>query len=207
LSNIKKGLTALATEILEDVRKEAEEAISEAEKDGKDVLLTAKDEANRQYATITNKAKTEAEAESRKIESLTNVEVRNRLLQKKEDLVNAAFDKALQQLSAFVETQEYVDYLLGLIKETAIELNSKELILHLNARDREKVKRNDLARLSEELGVKLKLAEKEENFMGGCRLQTTDKRMICDNTIENRLQQLKPSLRMEVAKILFGKEE
>jgi V/A-type H+-transporting ATPase subunit E len=207
LSNIKKGLTALATEILEDVRKEAEEAISEAEKDGKDVLLTAKDEANRQYATITNKAKTEAEAESRKIESLTNVEVRNRLLQKKEDLVNAAFDKALQQLSAFVETQEYVDYLLGLIKETAIELNSKELILHLNARDMEKVKRNDLARLSEELGVKLKLAEKEENFMGGCRLQTTDKRMICDNTIENRLQQLKPSLRMEVAKILFGKEE
>jgi V/A-type H+-transporting ATPase subunit E len=197
----------LATEILEDVRKEAEEAISEAEKDGKDVLLTAKDEANRQYATITNKAKTEAEAESRKIESLTNVEVRNRLLQKKEDLVNAAFDKALQQLSAFVETQEYVDYLLGLIKETAIELNSKELILHLNARDMEKVKRNDLARLSEELGVKLKLAEKEENFMGGCRLQTTDKRMICDNTIENRLQQLKPSLRMEVAKILFGKEE
>ncbi len=207
MSKIKEGLTAVASEILEDVRKEAEASISEAEKNGKDILLKAKDEANRRYTTIADQAKSQAESESRKLESLTEVETRNRLLQKKEELVNTAFDKALQQLSAFVETKEYLDYLLNLIRETASKLNSKNLILQLNARDRDRLKRKDLAKLSEELGVKLKIAETQENFIGGCRVQTADKKILYDNTIENRLQQLKPSLRIETAKILFGKEE
>lgn len=207
MSKIKEGLTAVASEILEDVRKEAEASISEAEKNGKDILLKAKDEANRQYTTIADQAKSQAESESRKLESLTEVETRNRLLQKKEELVNTAFDKALQQLSAFAETKEYLDYLLNLIRETASKLNSKNLILQLNARDRDRLKRKDLAKLSEELGVELKIAETQENFIGGCRVQTADKKILYDNTIENRLQQLKPSLRIETAKILFGKEE
>ena len=38
--------------------------------------------------------------------------MRNRLLQTKEDLVDAAFEKALVELKNFVETEEYHDYLL-----------------------------------------------------------------------------------------------
>ncbi len=207
MSKIKEGLTAIANEILEDVRTEAEAAILEAEKNGKDILLKAKDEADRQYATITNQAKSQAEAERRKFESLTEVETRNRLLQKKEELVNTAFDESLKQMSAFVETKAYLDYLLDLIRETASKLDSKNLILHLNARDREKLKKKDLAKLSEALGVNLEIDQTGENFLGGCRVQTSDKRILYDNTIESRLQQFKPSLRIETAKILFGKEE
>jgi vacuolar-type H+-ATPase subunit E/Vma4 len=43
--------------------------------------------------------------------------------------------------------------------------------------------------------------------MGGCKVQTTDGKLVYDNTFENRIEQLKPTLRLEVAKILFQKEE
>ncbi len=154
-----------------------------------------------------NEAKTKAGSERKKIESLTEVETRNRLLRKKEQLVNDTFDKALQQLIAFTKTEEYHDYLVDLIRETATKLNSKNVILRLNAEDKRRLTKKDLTRISEKLGVQLKLSETAEDCIGGCRLQTPDKKVLYDNTIENRLQQLKPYLRVEVARILFGKEE
>ena len=54
-----------------------------------------------------NQATAKAEAEKRKIASVTEVEMRNRLLQTKEDLVDTAFDKAVLKLKNFVKTEEY----------------------------------------------------------------------------------------------------
>jgi vacuolar-type H+-ATPase subunit E/Vma4 len=42
--------------------------------------------------------------------------------------------------------------------------------------------------------------------MGGCVIQTGDGKVTYDSTIDNRLKELKPNLRVEVAKILFEKE-
>lgn len=192
---------------MEDVRKEAEAIIREAEKEAKDTLLSAKEEANKQYATIMNDAKIKAEVERRKIESVTEVETRNRLLQRKEQLVNAAFDKALRQLTAFTKTEEYYSFLLDLIEETAAQLDSKKILLYLNATDKKRLTQKDLKNLSKKLGIQLEISESTEDCIGGCKLQTPDEKILYDNTIENRLQQLKPSLRVEIAKELFGKEE
>ena len=203
---VKDGLLAIASEVLGDVQKEAEALILAAGEEAKNALRKAKEQADQNYQSTLDKAKVKAEAEKRKIASLTEVEIRNRLLQTKEDLVNAAFEKALGKLRDFVETEKYHDYLLKTIEETAKRIGSKKLILYDNSKDTAWLSQENLNRLSRKLSLELVLSDQAEDCVGGCKIQTADGKVIYDSTIDSRLQELKPILRTEVAKALFGKE-
>ncbi len=82
---VKNGLVAIANEVLGDAQKEAEALILAAEEEAKKALKTAKEQADQNYLLIINQTKIKAEAENKRIISLTEVELRNRLLQTKEE--------------------------------------------------------------------------------------------------------------------------
>ncbi len=206
MSKIKDGLTAIASEVLEDVKKEAEAIILKAEKEAKSNLRVAKEEAERDYEVSLNDAKTKAEAERKRIVALTEVETRNRLLQTKETLVNVAFEKAWIKTVAFTKTGEYPSYLISLIVEAAKRINQKKLNVYLTAEDKQKLTKTDFDNLTAELQAQLSFLEIAGEYIGGCKVESEDGRIVYDNTIENRFLQLKPSLRLEVAVVLFAKE-
>jgi V/A-type H+-transporting ATPase subunit E len=203
---VKDGLLAIANEVLGDVEKEAQALIQDAEEEAKNSLKKAKEQADQHYQTIVNEAKVKAEAEKQKIASLAEVEMRNSLLQRKEELVDAVFERALGKLKDFVETEQYQNYLLKLIEEAAKRIGSQNLVLYVNAKDKVWLTQDNLNRLSKKLRLELALSDRTEDCIGGCRIQTADGKITNDSTIDNRLQELKPTLRTEVAKILFGKE-
>ncbi len=204
--SIKEGLSAITSEVLGDVQKEAEAIILAAENEAKETLKAAKEQADQKYQTIINQAKTKAETERRKITSVTEVEMRNRLLQAKEDLVDHAFEKALVKLEDFVKNEEYPEHLLKLIQEVVKKIGQKNVVVQVNAKDKTWLTQDMLDRLSKKLRRELKLSEETEDFIGGCKIQTIDGKITYDSTIDNRLQELKSVLRVEAAKILFGKE-
>jgi len=201
---IKNGLSAIAKDVLGDVQKEAETAILVAEGEAKATLKAAKEQADQNYRAKITQAKLKAEAEKRKIVSVTEVEMRNRLLQTKEDLVDAAFEKAFSKLENFVETDDYRDYLFKIIQSAAKRIGQEDLAIQVNAKDKDWLKPDVLKSLSKKLHCELKLSEKTGNYLGGCIIQTGDGKIILDVTLDNRLQELKPFLRVELAKILFG---
>ena len=205
--SIKDGLLAITNEVLEDVQKEAKAIILKAETEAKETLKSAKEKADLNYQNVIAQAKIKAKNEQRKIASLTEVEVRNHLLQTKEEIVEATFDKTINRLKKFTATKEYNDYLLKLIEQAAKQINRKKLIVEVNAKDKSWLKQVNLDGLSEKLGCKLALSDKSEEFMGGCKIESEDGKITYDSTIDNKLRELKPSLRVEVAKILFGNEE
>ena len=204
--SIKDGLSAITSEVLGDVQKEAEAIIVAAENEAKETLKAAKEQADQNYHTIINQAKTKSEAESRRIASVTEVEIRNLLLQSKEDLVDRAFEKALIKLHDFVKTEEYHEHLLRLIAEVAKKIKSKSLMVQVNAEDKTWLTQDMLNCLSKRVHRDLKLSNETADFIGGCKIQTVDSKITYDSTINNQLQELKPTLRVEAAKILFGKE-
>lgn len=204
--SIKEGLSAIANEVLEDVQKEAEAIIVSAENQAKETLKAGKEQAIQNYQTLMNQATNKAEGERRKIASVTEVEMRNRLLQAKEGLVNAAFDKALVKLKDFVTTEEYHGYLLQLVEEVARRIGQKELVIHVNANDKRWLTPDMLNRLSKKLHCDIKLSKQTEAFIGGCKIETLDGKISYDSTIDNQLKELKPTLRVKVAKILFEKK-
>jgi V/A-type H+/Na+-transporting ATPase subunit E len=204
--SVKNGLSAIAKDIVGDVQKEAEALILEAEQEAKATLKAAKEQADQNYRTILNQAKVKAEAEKRKIASITEVDIRNSLLQTKEDLVDVAFEKAQTNLKNFTESEKYHNYLTMTIEGAAKKIGQKNLIIQVNAKDKEWLTPDVLKRLSKKLHSELKIAEKTGDFLGGCIVQTEDEKIIYDVTLDNRLMELKPVLRVELAKILFGEK-
>jgi V/A-type H+-transporting ATPase subunit E len=207
MANIKKGLVAIASEILEDVKKESEIIIRDAEKKAEEILRDAKTEAKGRRARCLAETKEKREIEKKKARSLTAIEIRNRILQIKQEQVNAVFDKAFLRLKQFVESEIYPNYLLSFIEEAVKKIESKRLVVYVNSKDREWLANSKLDELSEKLGVKLTLAKETENCLGGCIVKTPNGKLSHDNTFEKRLEVLKPALRGEVAKILFEKED
>jgi vacuolar-type H+-ATPase subunit E/Vma4 len=201
--SIKEGLSAIANEVLADVDKEAENIVQEAEARAKDTLKTAKENADQTYQTILDEAAVKTQAEKRRIESLTEVETRNQLLETKEAIVNEVFGRALAELQELVKTEVYHEHLTRLIEEAARKIASKNLIVHLNAADKAWLTQDKLSKLSEKLQVNLRIAKKPEQCLGGCRVQTPGGDVAYDNTLESRLEQRRQELRLKAAKIMF----
>lgn len=202
--SVKTGVSAIANEVIGDVQKEAEAIILVAENQAKETLRVAKEHANQTYRTMLDEAKDKAEAEKRKIESIAEVEIRNRLLQTKEELVDLAFEKALIKLKNFVNTEEYQTYLLKLIEEIAKKMDQKVLVVEFNAKDKGWLKPDMLKHASKKLNVEFIISKQTQGYIGGCKIQTEDGKMVYDATLDNRLEELKPELRAEIAKKLFG---
>jgi V/A-type H+-transporting ATPase subunit E len=207
MASIKKGLVAIANEILEDVKKDSEKIIRDAEKKAEEILRDAKTEAEKRHVQLLAEAKEKVEIEQKKTKALTAMEIRNRRLQVKEEHINAVFDKALARLKQFVESESYPSYLLSFIEEAVKKIESDKLIVYVNSKDRKWLANGKLDGLSEKMGVKLTLANETESCLGGCIVKTPDGKLAQDNTFEKRLHALKPILRIEVAKILFEKED
>jgi V/A-type H+/Na+-transporting ATPase subunit E len=203
---IKNGLSAITSEVLEDVRKESEAIIRNAESEAKENLRVGKEEADKAYGAIIDEATKKAEEEKRKRASVTDVEIRNRLLQTKEELVETAFEKAVVKLGEFTKTKAYHSFLLELIEETAKRLDEKKIIVKVNLKDRVWLSQGSLEVISQKLNMDLDLTAKTENCLGGCIIQTIDEKIVLDNTLDSRLRRLKAELRSKVAKILFSME-
>ena len=201
--NVKDGLVAIASDVLEDVQKEAEALIIDAENEAKKNLQISKEQADHNYLSIVNESQVEVEAERKRINSLTEVEIRNILLQTKEKIVDKAFQKAIEKLEDFAETDEYYTFLTKQIKKASSKLSSKNFFIQVNYKDKKWLASSNLESLSKKLDILLVLLDQTDNFIGGCKIQTKDGSITYDGTIDNRLAELKISLRGEIANLLF----
>jgi V/A-type H+-transporting ATPase subunit E len=203
---VKEGLKGIANEVLADVQKEAEVLVHKAEEDSKETLRIAKDESDKIYALVMAEAVTKTSSEKKKIDTKADVDVRNQILVAKDALMQSTFEKAQSRLNEVVNEEKYKKFLLKLIEESANKIGSGKLIVIISSRDKLWLTQKNIDIISKRLHVDLALADETTPSIGGCKIQTIDGRIIYDSTFENRIEQLKPALRPELAKILFQKE-
>jgi V/A-type H+/Na+-transporting ATPase subunit E len=204
--SVKGGLSAIASEVLGDVQKEAEAIIADAQRQAKEVLQQAKAEAEKQYAQVLVEGKAKAEAEKRKIDSLTEVEIRNSLLSAKETLVEATFVKAGENLEAFVKSNKYHIYLTQQIENSTQKIASENLIVQVNRQDKKWLTQQTLNKIAKKQKITLQLSKQTLDCIGGFKIQSADGKIVYDDTLDHRLEELRPALRVEAAKILFGRQ-
>jgi len=202
--DVKSSVSAIATEVIGTAEKEAEAVILEAEHEAREVLFAATEKADQVRQEIFQHVNAKIVSETRKIASVTEVDMRNSLLQAKDDSVDDAFEKAVVKLKNFVVSEKYSDYLLKIIENASKKLGQKSLILQVNDRDYKWLTQHALATLSVKLQLDLRLSEKIEAYIGGCKIHTVDGKIVLDATLDSKLQELKPFLRVEVAKKMFG---
>ena len=155
---------------------------------------------------ITESAKKQAENLKRQIVGSSRLAARNRELVMIESDVNKAFERARAWLANSSKDESYRALLARMVEESLPAVGSDEIIIECNKNDAEQVKKivAELARSND--GLRVTVSDQPINAIGGVRVRSADGTMSFDNTLDSRIERLKPLIRKNIARMLRGEE-
>ncbi|MGN1362879.1 MAG: V-type ATP synthase subunit E [Methanobrevibacter sp.] len=198
VSNINSNAQAKADEIIQEAQNKAADIASQAEKD-----------AAAQQKKIVADGQKQAKMKHQQIISEARMNQRRAELGAKEEVIEMAFDKAINDLTDIASTgdSKYVDSLINMIKQAATEIGGGDLIVQVKEADKSKISSalaTAASNVSSDINVETSFELGESiNTIGGAIVKTKNGEIEVNNTIESREARFKKSLRSEVAQILF----
>jgi V/A-type H+-transporting ATPase subunit E len=157
-----------------------------------------------EYLRIVEGAKKLAENLRRQIVGSSRLSARNKELVIIETAVNDAFERAKIKMASSNKMQGYKALITKMLENSISEIASDEIIIECNNNDLELVK-NVVANFHNNNNkVRLRLSDKHINVIGGIRLRSADGSITYDNTLDSRIERLKPLIRKNIVQMLRG---
>jgi len=202
------GVDEIVSKIREDANKEAEEIINKAQLEAEKILEEAKREAERRKNEILKKGEKEAEMIKNKIIAEAKLEVRKKILMKKEELIEKAIKKLKEDVMKLPEKENYRDLLIKLIVDGAVAVDSEEVVVDLNKRDYEILDiktRWEIEKEIEKLTNKLVIVRRGSivDIVGGAIVKDGSGSKICNNSLEAIFERNLGNIRAKIAEVLF----
>jgi V/A-type H+-transporting ATPase subunit E len=138
------------------------------------------------------------ESERRKSIAKINEDNHMRLIRAKDNVFKHAFTEAQKLLVSVRSQVNYETIFRKLLKETILELEGEEILLHIDKRDE-----NLCKRLLTELKLNHEIMT-DITCTGGLNASTRDGKFIIFNTIESRFERAKEQVKLEIFAILYG---
>lgn len=162
-------------QILEEAKALEKEAYAQMEAEAK---KDAKRQLEKELAAISSKASIDAAA---------NLEQRTKkLVEKRDELVKNIFEQAKNKLIAFVESDEYKDYLIDHIQKIGQEYQMTGCILNLRKEDMKYQKE-----LVKAYGFDIEVKDNNQIHLGGFIIENPVTHVVCDETLETALENQK----------------
>jgi V/A-type H+/Na+-transporting ATPase subunit E len=191
------------------VQKEAEliSQIDSAYQESLDNLESSRDMLDAERTRIVEAAKKQAENLKRQIIGSARLASRNQELLTIENAVNKAFEEAKKKLQASNSTDSYKELLKQMVEESISAVGgSSTVIIECNKNDAEIV-RKAVSELQDAGKVQqARVSDQHIDVLGGIRIKSSDGTMTYDNTLDSRLERLKPLIRKNIAQMLRGVE-
>ena len=146
-----------------------------------------------EYDKIISDGKKEADKIEKQITGSSDIEARNKQLMTLEGAVDRVFTSALEQIANADRSGDYSNLIKTLITEAIQILGTSEIIIFTNAKDKDIVQ----STISQFSGVEL--SSETIECLGGIRVKSKDGAMTFDNTIDARIERLKPLIRKDIA--------
>ena len=159
----------------------------------KETLDNSLTKLEQEYDKIISDGKKEADKIAKQIVGSSDLEARNKQLVALEDAVEQVFSKALDQVKNASQNEDYSNLIKSLIDESSKVLGTSDVVVYTNAKDKDLV--NSI--ISESSGTEL--ASDTIDCLGGVVVKSKDGAMTFDNTIDARIERLKPLIRKEIA--------
>jgi len=166
-----------------------QETLDSSSKSLDDAVTSLGDE----YDRIIADGKKEAEKIEKQIVGGADLEARNKQLVLVEESVDKAFAKAVDQIKNTERNDDYSKLINTLLDESVKILGTSDITVLCNDRDKPVVQ-SSLSRFS---GAEL--SPETVDCMGGIQAKSKDGSMTFDNTLDARLDRLKPLIRKEIA--------
>ncbi len=185
-TTIDKILSQTETEILSSLKSSLDET--------QETLSKSQSKLEQEYDRIVNEGKKEADKVQKQIIGSSDLESRNKQLKMLDDSVQNVFDKAIEKIKTIKRDDKYSKLINTLLEEATETLGTKDVIVYTNSADKKIV--NSL--LSKFPGKKL--ASETIECLGGIEIKSKDGSMSFNNTIDARLDRMKPLIRKEIAR-------
>ena len=191
------SIEKITSKILGEAEEDKKVVLAEAQRKAQEILDAAKEEAGLFLANEEARGLEDKEKTISRRKSVADIDCRKLVLHKKQELIEACFNKAVDALAS-MEEDAYVDFMVSLGKATG---ESKGQLI-FNTKDRETVGDKVCQKLNADLeNANFVLADETRNIKGGFILQVG--KVYINNTVEALVAENKDAMNSEVAAMLF----
>ena len=195
-SQLEQAIDKILNKTQNDILSEIQSALTDSQQNLEDSIPKLESE----FDKIISDGKKEAEKIERQIVGGADIEARNKQLIAVEESVNKVFTKALEQIENADRSGDYSNLIKTLLTESTQVLGTSDITVLTNTKDKDVVQ----SVLSQFPGSKL--SSETINCLGGIIAKSKDGAMTFDNTINARINRLKPLIRKGIA-VKFGVAE
>jgi len=164
-------------------------SLEEAQKTLSDSLPMLEEE----YEKIMSDGKKEADKIAKQIVGSADLATRNKALLLVQESADKVLEKAKEKIQNMDRNSEYSSLITKLLTEATEALNTSEVIVFTNSKDKEVVQ----SAVSSVSGAEM--SNDTIDCMGGVKVTSKDGSMSFDNTIDARIELLKPLIRKDIA--------
>ena len=180
-------------QVLEKNRSQLLESLKSSLSESQEKLSVSLTELENEYAKIISEGQKEAEKIEKQIIGSSDLEVRNKALLLVEESTSKVFEQAKDQIQDTKRDSEYSNLISSLIIEATEALDTSEIIVYTNSKDKDIVK----SAISKISGAEL--SSEDIDCMGGVKVTSKDGSMTFENTIDARFERMKPLIRKNIA--------
>ncbi|NOQ44583.1 MAG: V-type ATP synthase subunit E [Nitrosopumilus sp.] len=163
-------------------------ALSESRQKLDDSVSTLEQE----YDQIISNGRKEADKIEKQIIGSSDLKARNKQLTTVEESIDKVFAKALDEIVNADRSGDYSNLIKSLLDESTKNLGTNEVIVFTNSKDKDIVQSN----LSQYPGAEF--SSETIDCLGGVKVKSKDGAMTFDNTLDAKIQRLKPLIRKDI---------
>ena len=189
-----------AKKITDGAKKSAQSTLEEQRKKGreraKEIVISINKKAQNDFKIIKLRDTASAENDAKWL-----------ILEKKHALIETVLNQVKDELRILIKNDQYIHVLENLIVEGGIIMGETDLEVILNERD--STLPLDLDKLAEKIGektgtkTKITKSAKKIDVIGGAIIQTTDGKIVMNNSFESMLNNSESEIRFKIAQTLF----
>ncbi len=146
-----------------------------------------------EFDQIISNGKKEADKIEKQITGSSEIKARNKQLTTLEDSIDKVFLKALEEIAKADSSGDYSNLIKSLLDESTKILGTTEVIVFTNSKDKDIVQ----SIISQYSGAEL--SSEIIECLGGVKVKSKDGAMTFDNTLDAKIERLKPLIRKDIA--------
>ncbi|MDD6154159.1 MAG: V-type ATP synthase subunit E [Eubacteriales bacterium] len=191
------GVEKITSRIIDEAEAQAAEIRKASDEQKQAALAEAGERAEKIVADAKEKGGADKVRVVARRQVVADIDGRNAVLKRKQELINRAFDEALEKITS-LDRSEYLDFLVNTAKAAASD--GGEVIL--NKKDAGELGRTLVDTLNREIsGGKFTLSEETRDIRAGLFIRSG--KVYYDGSVESMLRDSRSSLAAEAAGILF----
>lgn len=167
-------------------------------------LAASRTKLEAEYNRILEGARKQGDNLKRQIVGSSRLSARNRQLVLIESAVNDTFEKAKKILASSNKENSYRLLMRKILKDSVTMIDSDQVIVECNKNDIELVEKAISDSFNDNNKIKINMSDHPLNAIGGIKVTSADGSMTFDNTLDSRIERLKPLIRKNIAQMLRG---